>query len=74
VTNSDGTVAQLVTTALTGQSVTAVIGVGQNRTSSNVAGGGIAFDPLSSGTTTLTASSPGATAMPGASATVTVLP
>ena len=72
VVNSNATVAQLVTQALTGQSVTAVIGVGQTRTPSAVASGGLAFDPLSTGTTVVSATIPGVTATANASATVIV--
>ncbi|MDH4045892.1 MAG: hypothetical protein OEW06_15695, partial [Gemmatimonadota bacterium] len=72
VTNSQATVAQLVTSALTGQSVTATIGVGQSQTPGTVATGGMAFDPLSSGTTTVTSSIPGVVALPGATRTVIV--
>ena len=72
VVNSNATVAQLVTSAVTGQSVTAVIGVGQTRTPNGVASGGLAFDPLSSGTTVVSATIPGVTLTAGASAGVTV--
>ncbi len=72
VVNSDATVAQLVTSALTGQSVTVEIGVGQNRSSTNLALGGVQFDPLSSGTTTVSATIPGVTATAGATRTVIV--
>ena len=74
VTNSNATAAQLVSTALTGQSVTAVIAVGETRTPGTVAAGGIAFDPLAAGTTTLSATMPGTTATPTAARTVTVTP
>ncbi|MCL4215108.1 MAG: hypothetical protein KJZ74_14455, partial [Gemmatimonadales bacterium] len=74
VTNSSAAAARLVTTALTGQSVTAQIVAGQNRTASGAAAGGVEFDPLASGTTTVTASSAGALALPGSSVTVTVSP
>ena len=72
VVNSNATVAQLVTSAVTGQSVTAVIGVGQTRTPNGVASGGLAFDPLASGTTVVSATIPGVTLTAGASATVVV--
>ena len=73
VTNSNSAVAQLVTNSLTGQSVTTLIVAGQTR-SPSVANGGVEVDPLASGSTTLSATIPGATALPGATRTVTVTP
>lgn len=59
ITNSNATVGQLVTTALTGQSVTVTIDVGQSISANSVAAGGVAFDPLAQGSTTLEATIPG---------------
>ncbi len=70
--NSAPTVGQLVTSALTGQNVTAVVAVGDTRTQYSVALGGVAFDPLSSGTTTVSVTAPGLTPTIYASQQVTV--
>jgi hypothetical protein len=59
VTNSNGTVAQLVTATTAGNSVTALVPVGQDRSPDTVAAGGVAFDPLTSGTTAVNATIPG---------------
>ncbi len=72
VSNSNATVGQLVTSTLTGQAVTAVIPVGSSRIPTSIATGGIEFDPLSSGATSLVVSAPGMTALPGATWPVTV--
>jgi antitoxin (DNA-binding transcriptional repressor) of toxin-antitoxin stability system len=59
VTNSNAAVAQLVTQAGGAQSRTVVIAAGVNTSPTTVAGGGIAFDPLQVGDTTVRASIPG---------------
>ena len=59
VTNSNGTAAQLVTLAGGAQNRTVVVAAGQTNSPGSVATGGIAFDPLQSGTTTVRADSPG---------------
>jgi hypothetical protein len=56
VTSSDAAVGQLVTQADTSGSVTVDIPVGNYRSGSSVAGGGVAFRPLAPGTTTVSAS------------------
>ncbi|HEY0779428.1 MAG TPA: hypothetical protein VGD56_15785, partial [Gemmatirosa sp.] len=70
-TNGQAGVAQLRTVSRTAQSVTAVIPAGQYSTSTDSASGGVFFVPLSAGTTTVTASAPGVTAV-NASQVVTV--
>jgi hypothetical protein len=72
VTNSNATAAQLVTQALTGQSVTVGIAIGSSRSPSTFAAGGVQFDPLSSDTTTVRATIPGVFATPGATRVVTI--
>jgi hypothetical protein len=59
VTNSNAVAAQLVTQAGGAQSRTVVIAAGVNTSPTTVAIGGIAFDPLQVGDTTVTASIPG---------------
>ncbi|HUP51398.1 MAG TPA: hypothetical protein VM198_02895, partial [Longimicrobiales bacterium] len=73
-TSTAPTVGTLVTTAQTGGTVTATIGVGQAYTPTSVAAGGVAFDPLTAGQTTVSASATGFIATPAASVTVTVDP
>ncbi|MFQ5705349.1 MAG: hypothetical protein ACE5HT_15195, partial [Gemmatimonadales bacterium] len=63
---------QLVTTASTGASVTVQIPVGGAQSASNVATGGVAFDPLTSGSATVSATIPGIVAQTTATRTVTV--
>jgi hypothetical protein len=58
VTNSNGAIGQLVTDTVTGQSVTVNIAEGQQTSPSTVVSGGVAFDPLTSGTTTVSATVP----------------
>jgi alpha-tubulin suppressor-like RCC1 family protein/uncharacterized protein YjdB len=72
ITNSNATAAQLVTQALTGQSVTVGIAVGQSRSPNALATGGVQFDPLASDTTTVRATIPGTVAAPGATRVVTI--
>ncbi|MDH3496619.1 MAG: hypothetical protein OER21_07645, partial [Gemmatimonadota bacterium] len=74
VTSSDGAVAQLVTQSVTGTSVTVSIATGQTRSPSTVAAGGVAFDPLAVGTSTVAGSIPGFVSLPTASVSVTVNP
>lgn len=72
VTNSDAAVGQLVTSATTGQAVTVSVPVGAARSAATLATGGIEFDPLGGGTTTVTAGHPNVISLFGASQTVTV--
>ena len=59
ITNSDASVAQLVTLAGGAQSRSITVPTGQSNSPTTVAAGGIEFDPLSAGTTTVSASIPG---------------
>jgi hypothetical protein len=59
VTNSNGGVAQLVTLAGGAQSRTVAIPAGQVRTAFTAAAGGVEFDALAGGNTTVSASIPG---------------
>jgi hypothetical protein len=72
INNSNGTVAQLVTTPTTGNQVTVTIGPRVSTSPGSVAQGGVAFDPLAAGTTIVTGSIPGFTALPSATVNVTV--
>ncbi|MGZ8377051.1 MAG: beta strand repeat-containing protein [Gemmatirosa sp.] len=72
VTSSNPAVGQLATSAGAGQTRTVTISIGQSNSPSSVAAGGVAFDPIGSGTTTLTASAPGLTSSTEATRTVTV--
>ncbi|HEX9728792.1 MAG TPA: hypothetical protein VGA37_09840 [Gemmatimonadales bacterium] len=74
VSSSDGAVGQLVTTALTGDVVTVTIAVGSASSPTSVATGGVAFDPLTAGPTTVSAVIGGFVALPTAAVTVTVAP
>ncbi len=76
VANSNATVAQLVTTAGVGQSRAVTVPVGSTTSETSPGAGGIAFDPLAAGTTTVSASTSfaGAVAQPGATRAVTVSP
>jgi hypothetical protein len=74
VTSGTPGVGQLVTTALTGATVTVPIGPGQSRSPGTVATGGVAFDALSAGTTTVTGTIAGFLALPTAAVTITVDP
>ena len=65
-------VAQLVTTANTAQTVTVNIAAGQSRSPGSVATGGVEFDPVAPGTTTVVGSSPGYAVVNSATQTVTV--
>jgi hypothetical protein len=59
VTNSDDTVGELVTSGGAGQVAVVEIGEGLNSTPINVASGGVAFSPLTTGLTTVAGSIPG---------------
>ena len=74
ITTSSSTAAQLVTTATTGLQVSVDIAVGQARSASTVVTGGVEFDPLAQGTTTVTATISGFLAMLGGSVIVNVTP
>lgn len=73
-TNSSPGVVQLVTTDLTADVVTALINVGFYYSPTSVASGGVALDPLTVGTRTITASASGFVQLPGATRTVNVTP
>ena len=70
--NSNAAVGELVTTALTAQSVTAQIQPGQSATPSSVVSGGFSLSPLSAGVTTVNATIPGFIATTAASGNTTV--
>lgn len=70
--SSDPSFGQLVTTPLTGGSVSVDIAVGESNSPTTVADGGVAFEPLTEGTTTVTASIPEFIATTYASRAVTV--
>jgi len=72
VVSSNPSVGQLTTTPDTGETVTVEIAEGQYNSPSTVANGGVAFEPLTAGTTTVSASIPGYTPMTQASVDVTV--
>lgn len=74
MSNSNASVARLDTLALVGQSVTAVIAANTNITPNSRAAGGVEFDPVGVGMTTLTVSAPGFTPFPAAGNVVTVTP
>jgi adhesin/invasin len=59
VTSSQPTFGQLVTTAVTGGTVTVAIAAGASATGGTVAAGGVAFDALAAGSTTVSAGIPG---------------
>jgi hypothetical protein len=67
-------VGQLVTTALTGATVTVPIGPGQSRSPATVATGGVAFDALTAGTTAVRGTIPAFIVLPTAAVIVTVSP
>jgi hypothetical protein len=64
----------LVTTVTTGLQVNVTIGIGQARSPSTVATGGVEFDPLAQGTTTVSVSISGYAAMLAGSVVVNVTP
>jgi uncharacterized repeat protein (TIGR01451 family) len=72
VTNSVGTVAQLKQGANVGQSLTISIPAGQMRSAQSFASGGLTFDPIGSGTTSVSASIPGFIATDAAAVSVGV--
>ncbi|MBI2402099.1 MAG: hypothetical protein HYV20_05080 [Gemmatimonadetes bacterium] len=72
LTNSEATVAQLVTLAGAGQTATASIQPTQFQTPTTVSTGGLAFDPLAVGTTTVSGSITGFISTVNASVTVSV--
>jgi hypothetical protein len=74
ITTSSSTAAQLVTTATTGLQVSVLIAVGQARSPSTVVTGGVEFDPLAQGTTTVSATIPSYVAMLAGSVIVNVTP
>jgi hypothetical protein len=72
VTSSNAAVGQLVTLAGGDASRTIVIAAGSSQTPSTVAAGGIEFDPLSGGTTRVTATIPGFVTTDGGNVDVVV--
>jgi hypothetical protein len=71
--SSNPAVGQVKTASASGAAVTVQIPVNQSYSPTNVAAGGVAFDPLSGGTTAVTATAPGFNnSWAEASATVTV--
>ncbi len=64
VTTSDEAVGQLTTTAVSGDTATVEIAQGSNRSPSTVSAGGIEFDPVGAGVTTVAASIPGYATLP----------
>jgi hypothetical protein len=74
LTSSAPGVGQLVTAAGPSGTVTVDIAPGQSRSPGTVATGGVAFDPLAAGTTTVRATIPGFLALPGATIPITVNP
>jgi hypothetical protein len=72
ITHTNAPAAQLITTGATGQTVTVTIPAGQSISASTVAAGGVAFHPVTTGQTTVSATIPGFTATTAASAAVTV--
>ena len=75
LTSSAPAVGQLTTTASTGASVDVTVAPGSTRSASSVAGGGVAFDPLTAGSTDVQATAPGfTTPFPLDTQTVTVNP
>jgi len=74
VTIANGTpgVGRLVTSTRIGDTVTVVIPIGASNSPTSVATGGVAFDPLTAGTTTIGGSIPGFDEMPYYNRTVAV--
>jgi len=72
VSNSSGAVGQLVRTGAAAQSLVFQIAEGALNTPTTVAAGGVAFDPIGGGTTTVSVTAPGVTPLASASQTVTV--
>ena len=71
VTHTNTAVAQLVTTAGAAQTRTVNIAAGQFNSPTSVAAGGVAFDPIAAGTTIVSASATGYTAIRTETVTVT---
>lgn len=72
IINSNGVAAQLITTPVTGQTVTVSIAPGSSVSPSTVATGGVAFDGLAVASTTVSASISGFLATTAASVNVSV--
>ncbi len=72
IVNSNALAGQLITTPVTGQSVTVSIPPGFSFSPTSVAAGGVAFDGLNVASTTVSASIPGFIATTAASANVSV--
>jgi hypothetical protein len=72
VTTSNVGVGQLVTLAGGAASRTITIGAGASQTAGTVAAGGIEFDPLTAGNTTINATIPGVIPTDGATVVVVV--
>jgi hypothetical protein len=72
IANSDATVAQLVTAGGAAQAVSVTIAVGQRRSPATLGGGGVEFDPLAPGQTSVVASGTGLVQVPASTRTVTV--
>ena len=73
VANSASAVAQLATQAATGQTVTVQIAPGSSQSGTR-AQGGIEFDPLSAGSSTVSSTIPGFLTLPTSQKRVTVTP
>ena len=58
VSHTNTAVGQLVTSTGVGQSRTVTIAAGQSSSPTTVAAGGVAFDPIGGGSTTVTATAP----------------
>jgi uncharacterized repeat protein (TIGR01451 family) len=71
VSHTNTSVAQLTTTAGSGQTRTVTVAAGQTNSPTSVATGGVAFDPLSAGSTTVNATAPGFRAATGIAVPVT---
>jgi len=72
IKNSNHPVGELITTALTGDSVIVSIAVGSATSPATVAAGGVSFDGTASGSTTVSATIPGFIAVAAASQNVNV--
>jgi len=72
VNNSNGNVAQLTNSAGAAQSQTVMIAAGQSQSPSSVATGGVAFDPISPGSTSVSVTATGVIPMTSATVGVTV--
>jgi hypothetical protein len=72
IATSLATAGQLKTSSTTGAGVSLTIGPRSNSTPTTVASGGVAFDPISAGTTVVSATSPGFTTTTNGTVTVAV--